>query len=52
MGGGATGRESEITLNGQMRGKEFEGRVVAMDKAGEGEGKRRHHGCAERIILL
>ena len=44
MGRGGTGRESAITVNGQTRAKEFEDRVLAMDKAGEGEGKRRRHG--------
>ena len=29
--------ESEITLNGQTRSKEFEFRVIAINKAGEGE---------------
>ena len=29
--------ESEITLTGQARGKEWEYRVIAVNKAGEGE---------------
>ena len=33
----ATAMESEITLNGQTRSKEFEFRVIAINKAGEGE---------------
>ena len=33
----ATAMESEITLNRQTRFKEFEFRVLAMNKAGEGE---------------
>lgn len=33
----ATAVESEITLNSQPRGKEFEYRVTAVNKAGEGE---------------
>ena len=33
----ATAMESEITLNGHTRSKEFEYRVIAMNKAGEGE---------------
>ena len=47
-----TGRELEIALSGQTRAKEFEYRVLAMNKAGEGEGKRRRHGGAGRMILL
>ena len=35
--------ESEITLNGQTRSKEFEFRVIAMNKAGEGEGQQQRH---------
>ena len=48
----ATAEESEITLNGRTWAKEFEDRVLAMDKDGEGEGKRRRHGGAGRMILL
>ena len=42
----ATAMESEITLNGQTRSKEFEFRVTAMNKAGEGEGQQQRHGGA------
>ena len=42
----ATAVESEITLNGQTRSKECEFRVLAMNKAGEGEGKQQRHGGA------
>ena len=33
----ATAMESEITLNGQTRSKEFKYRVLAANKAGNGE---------------
>ena len=33
----ATAMESEITLNGQTRSKEFEFRVLAANKVGDGE---------------
>ena len=33
----ATAMEPEITLNGQTRSKEFEFRVIAINRAGEGE---------------
>ena len=44
--------ESEPTLTGQIRVKELEYRVLAMNKAGEVEGKRRRHGGAGRMTLL
>ena len=40
----ATAMESEVTLNGQTRSKEFEFRVLAMNKADEGEGQQQRHG--------
>ena len=40
----ATAMESEVTVNGQTRSKEFEFRVIAMHKAGEGEGQQQSHG--------
>ena len=42
----ATAMESEITLNGQTRSKEFELRVLAMNNAGEDEGQQQRHGGA------
>ena len=48
----ATGRESAITVTGQTRAREFKDGVVGMNKTGEGEGKRRRHGGAGRMILL
>ena len=42
----ATAMESEITLNGQTRSQKFEFRVIAINKAGEGEGQQQLHGGA------
>lgn len=44
----ARGRESEIRLNVQTRAGEFQDCVLAMNKDGEGEGKRQRHCCAGR----